>query len=107
MQKPPKLTKDALRNPKDRKSSFNGDKWRHEHKNSFNSRVHTVEASGPPPASSRAVSVGGLCDRRDTTGAIRSIPLGHRFQPAFRDVEELNERQVKQLTDRQRKKNKG
>ena len=104
MQTPPKKTKLDLKHPKDRRSSFNNDKWRNEKENSFISRVKTVEGT-TPPTNSKPVSVGSEGSHRDITGAIRPVPLGHRFEVAFRGTEELNERQVKQLTERQRKKN--
>lgn len=46
MRSPKKLSSADLQHPKGGKSSFNGDKLRHE--KSFNDRVTTVEGSRPP-----------------------------------------------------------
>ena len=104
MQKPPKKSKADLIHPKEpKKSKFNGDRWRNDGAKNFTNTVRTVEGTNRP-GNSKPVSVGSRGDHRDITGAIKPIPLGHQFQPAMRDIQEVNASQVKQLTDRQKKK---
>ena len=91
MKKPEPLRKDKLQHPKDRRSKWNGDKWRNE--GSFNTRVSSVSGTRPPRnVRSHSVPSVGSPEGVDITGR------SYDYQPAFRpDLEALKAQQMKML----------
>ena len=88
MKKPSPLSKDKLRHPKDKRSSFNGDKWRNNKKDNYMTRVSSVEGTRRPSnikeiAIAHLTPEGSVEGRKDRTGAIQPVPSDHIYGPAF------------------------
>ena len=105
--KPPKpLSAAQLRHPKDKRSKFNGQKWRNEKRDSFNSRVSSVEGT-KQPSNARPITKahltpdGHVAGSRDVTGKVKPVPDGCVLRPAFVhdrvDLQGLKQHQQKML----------
>ena len=94
-----KLTKDDLRHPKDKRSSFNGEKRRPDSEQGFAKagRVSSVEGTRPSsnikPVEMASLNKPPTASTRDRTGA-KPYPKKHAFTPAFQpDLKALTENQ--------------
>ena len=93
MQKPKPIRPDQLKHPKEKRSRWNGDKWRNEEKNSFISRVSSVEGT-KPPTNLKSVSRASLSAPKGVDCRGKSNPIK---ADVSLDLEPLKAHQVRML----------